>query len=66
MKANRELRELMHEKRVPVWAVASIVGVHENTLLRRLRVELPANEREHLTRIVEQIARENDENGGKK
>lgn len=60
-KANIEIREMMHEKRVPVWAVAEVVGVHENTMLRRLRTELPSNEREHILRIVERIAEENAE-----
>lgn len=61
IKANTEIRQAMHEKRVPVWAVAEVVGVHENTMLRRLRTELPSNEREHILRIVERIAEENDE-----
>lgn len=63
IKANTEIRQAMHEKHVPVWAVAEVVGVHENTMLRRLRTELPSNEREHILRIVERIAEETDERG---
>ena len=63
MKANRELRELMREKRVPVWAVAAKMSVHENTLYRRLRVELPASEREMIAHIVEQVVADNEKEG---
>lgn len=59
-KTNVKLRERMQELHVPVWAVADVIGVHENTLLRRLRKELSENERMHLMQIVEQIAVEDD------
>lgn len=63
MRANTELRALMREKRVPVWAVAAKMGVHENTLYRRLRVELPASEREMIVHIVEQVVAANEKEG---
>ena len=59
-KTNVKLREQMQKLHVPVWAVADVIGVHENTLLRRLRKELPENDRAHLMQIVEQIAVEDE------
>ena len=55
VRANAEIRDLMRKNRIPVWAVAAAIGIHENTLLRRLRFELPTSEREHVLRIVERL-----------
>lgn len=64
IKANAEIRQAMHEKRVPAWAIAEVLNVHENTVLRHLRVELPSNERERVLRAIERIAEENAEKEG--
>lgn len=60
-KANIELRDKMHELHVPVWAIAAAIGVHENTMLRRMRTELTPDEHDRITQIVEKIAKENAE-----
>lgn len=60
-KANVEIRAMMHEKRVPAWAIADVLGVHENTVLRHLRTELSSVERERVFRAIEKIAAANDE-----
>lgn len=42
----------------PLWMLADRLGCHENTLLRRLRHELPEEEQNKLISLIEQIARE--------
>ena len=60
-KANVEIRAMMHEKRVPAWAIAEVLRVHENTVLRHLRTELSSAERERIERAIERIAAANAE-----
>lgn len=62
IKANSEIRNLMKEKKIPVYAVAAVMGVHENTIFRRLRFELSSEEKAEFTRIIDEIyAKENEE-----
>lgn len=62
IKANSEIRNLMKEKKIPVYAVAAVMGVHENTIFRRLRFELSSEEKAEFTRIIDEIyAKENEQ-----
>lgn len=55
-KANTDIREAMRAKKVPVYAVANIMKIHENTLFRRLRYELPEQEKQKILCIIDEIA----------
>lgn len=55
-KANSEIRALLKEKQIPVYAVAAVMGVHENTVFRRLRFELSADEKADFRRIINELA----------
>lgn len=55
-KANADIRALMREKKVPVYAVGAVMGVHENTIFRRLRTELPENEKQTFRRIIAELS----------
>ena len=55
-KANSEIREMLKEKQIPVYAVAAVMGVHENTVFRRLRFELSADEKAEFIRIINELA----------
>ena len=50
------IREMLKEKQIPVYAVAAVMGVHENTVFRRLRFELPDDEKATFRRIIEELA----------
>lgn len=54
--ANSEIRTLMKEKRIPVYAVAAVMGVHENTVFRKLRFELPECDKETFRRIINELS----------
>lgn len=54
--ANSDIRELMKEKKVPVYAVGAKFGVHENTIFRRLRFELSEAEKEKYRNAIDEIA----------
>ncbi len=55
-KANADIREMLKEKQIPVYAVAAVMGVHENTVFRRLRFELSDDEKATFRRIINELA----------
>lgn len=59
-KANAEIRAAMQEKHIPAWMIGSALGVHENTVLRRLRFELPEPEKQQIFRIIDELAERSD------
>lgn len=54
-KANVEIREAMKSAKVPVWAIAEELGAHENTVLRRMRTELPEQTKQQYLEIIRHI-----------
>lgn len=53
---NMDIRIYLKERRVPLWRLADALSIHENTLLRRLRHELPEAEKARLRAIVDDIS----------
>lgn len=58
--ANQDIRALMREKKVPVYAVGAAMGVHENTVFRRLRFELPEPEKQTFRRIIDELSAQSE------
>ena len=58
-KANTDIRTALKLAKVPIWACAAEMGVHENTLLRKLRFELSENEKKQILSIVDKICAQN-------
>lgn len=56
--SNMDIRIYLKAHRVSLWQLADALGVHENTLLRRLRHELPEEEKARLRSLVDEIAKE--------
>lgn len=54
--ANVEIRESMKIHRVPAWKIAAELSVHENTVLRRMRTELPEQTKQQYLEIIRHIA----------
>ena len=55
-KPNQGVREAMKKNKIPQWELADALGVCEQTVLRKLRHELPKQEQDQLIRKVEEIA----------
>ena len=51
-KANSEIRTAMQNNKIPAWAIGAEIGVHENTVLRRLRFELSEQEKQKYLSII--------------
>ena len=52
---NDELKRLMRAEKISQWQIADELGVHENTVLRKLRKELTDSERAQFMQAVESI-----------
>ncbi|MEZ3453130.1 MAG: hypothetical protein K1W17_02050 [Oscillospiraceae bacterium] len=59
--ANSDIRKLMKQQKVPAYAIAAVLGVHENTVFRRLRFELSETDRKKFVQIINDVA-EQDKN----
>lgn len=59
-KANSDIRAMMKERKVPVYAIADALGVHENTVFRRLRYELPERDKQTFKRIINDLSAQNE------
>ncbi len=59
VKANADIRAELKGKKIPVYAVADVLGVHENTVFRRLRHELPEQEKQKLIKIINGLSVQN-------
>ncbi len=55
-KANEDVRAAMKAHRVPAWAIGTVLNIHENTVLRRLRTELPEPEKQELLSIIDKLS----------
>lgn len=58
---NRKIKIAMTEEGLRQWEVARLMGIHEGSLSRRLRNELPADEQD---KIVELIRQHTNRGGG--
>lgn len=60
---NCEIRTAAQKAGVRLWQVAEEYGVNDGNFSRKLRKELPKEEKEKIMGIIEQLAKENQEGG---
>lgn len=58
---NQEIREKAKENGVLLWQIAEVYGVNDSNFSRKLRKELPKEEKEKIMGIIEQLAKGNQE-----
>ena len=56
--SNLEIRKEMKKHRLFNYEVAEAMGISEFTLSRKLRKELPQEEKEKILQIIDQLAKE--------
>lgn len=54
--ANLELRRTAKANGVALWQIADKLGISEPTMTRRLRSELPENEKQKILDIINELA----------
>ena len=57
---NLELRKAAKAAGIPLRRIADAIGVGEATMTRKLRHELPENEKKQLLNLIKQLAREGE------
>lgn len=52
---NVEVRAAIQDKKLRYWQVADALGISENTLCRRLRKELPEDEKKKILEVISRM-----------
>ena len=60
MKANQDIREYMEKHRITMWQLGAKLGRSGNTMIRRLRMELPEQDKEILFSAMAEIVKERE------
>lgn len=55
---NAEIKSILHTEKIPYWKIAAKIGVHENTILRKLRSELSEADRAAFEKAISEIKAE--------
>lgn len=55
MQANKEIRATAIKSNVRFWQIADEMGIHEVTLIKRLRHELTESEKTKILSIIEKL-----------
>lgn len=58
---NMDLREKAKEKGVFFWQIAAELGISEPTMTRRMRFELPEQEKQKYLSIIDKLSAEKEE-----
>lgn len=58
---NNELRDYAKGKGVKLWEIAEKLNINDGNFSRKLRKELPADEKERIKNIIDEIAKEREE-----
>lgn len=63
---NQVIRREARACNVPLWRIAVRLGISEPTMTRRLRRELPEEERQKILDVIHQLAEETDREGDRR
>ncbi|MBD5495435.1 MAG: hypothetical protein HDR12_14010 [Lachnospiraceae bacterium] len=55
---NRDIREYAKNHNIPLWKIASKLGINDGNLSRKLRTELPAEKKAEILGIIDDLATE--------
>lgn len=56
--SNTEIRAELKAAKIPYWKIADKLGVHENTIIRRMRKELSEEESKRFRAAIAEIKKE--------
>ena len=60
MKANQDVRNYMEKHHITMWQLGAKLGRSDNTMIRRLRMELPEHEKAVLLSAMAEIVKERE------
>ena len=62
MKTNEEIRKKVEENHIRYWQVAYEYGIDDTAFSKKLRRELPEEEKEKIKKIIDKLIKEKQEN----
>lgn len=63
---NRDIRQALTEAGFKHWELAEALGIYEGNLSRKLRRELPSEQKEHIFRTIERMKEHRSERSEQK
>lgn len=60
-KANLDIRQELKDANIPLWRLAMKQGCNEVTMVRRLRIELPEEDKSSIRNQIKDIVKEDAE-----
>ena len=60
VKANQEIRNYMEKHHITMWQLGAKLGRSDNTMIRRLRIELTEQEKAELLTAMAEIVKERE------
>ena len=57
---NKIIRSTLKESNMKQWELADILGISEQTLVRRLRYEIPQEEQERIANLIMEASNEKE------
>ena len=61
MRVNTEIREKAKQAGVCLWEVAEVYGMNDGNFSRKLRRELPQEEKQNIMEIIDRLSKEKRE-----
>lgn len=58
--ANLEIKQVIQKNRLKQWEIANQLGISEYTLCRKLRKELPKEEKDKIFNAIEELKEKNN------
>ena len=55
MKPNQDVRNAVEENGFKLWQLAEALGIYDGNLSRKLRRELPTDQKEHILRTIDRM-----------
>lgn len=62
IKANKDIRKKIEENHIRYWQVAYAYGIDDVAFSKKLRRELPKEEKEKINKIIDNLIKEKEEN----
>ena len=50
--ANTEIRQMLKSDKIAYWEIGQVLGLHENTILRKLRTELTETDKKSFAKAI--------------
>lgn len=61
---NKDIRRAIARSELKYWQVAAALGIQDSTFSRKLRHELPQEEKDKIFTIIDELVREQDKEAG--